>query len=380
MSKHRDPAWRRAAGMGALLALLGCGNSRSQPPDPELHLTDLSIDALAAPRDDNPLIAGEEVRIGLRVRGGSPPYRGTITAVRQGTPLPDSAANPISASFDPDPEKHISAALEMALRARLQTLAPSGVYRLRATVTDARDRSAAIMSEDWTLIGDDATTLPATSAPPLVEVVDVAGRRRESFVRGEAITIRATLPGQRAAEIALHGPDGVELARTRQPLSAAGELSVSIPVPRLARSGAHGLGVTADDGTELWQTIMIAGPPFAPAGKLVVDDLALYGGEDLRAPRAGVLERGELLSAEARVGGGRVAVTGKLGLHTIAGEVVDQVDLGRAEIAHPGPGGRVYIQGQWRVPPAIAPGRYQLQVTVLEGNDVSVRYREVLIR
>jgi hypothetical protein len=268
----------------------------------------------------------------------------------------------------------------MALGAWLHALAPSGVYRLRATVTDARGHSATAMSGDWTLIGNNARILPARSAPPFVEVVDVAGRRRESFVRGEAITIRATLPGQRAAEIALHGPDGVELARTRQPLSASGELSFSIPVPRLARSGAHGLDVIADDGTRLSETIMISSPPFAPAGKLVVDGLALRGGEDLRAPRAGLLERGELVSAEARVGGGRVAVTGKLKLHTTGGELVDQVELGRAEIAHPGPDGRVYIQGQWRVPAAIAPGRYQLQVAVMEGDDVSLRYREVLIR
>jgi hypothetical protein len=169
------------------------------------------------------------------------------------------------------------------------------------------------------------------------------------------------------------------LAESNQPVSPAGELSMPIDIPRLAQVGPHGCAIAADSGARLTAPIDIAGLAFAPAERLLVDALALYGGADKRAPRAGLLQRGEELAVEARVGGGRARVTGTIRLFTIAGEAVSESKLGPADVTQPSPQARVFLQGTWRVPPDIAVGRYQLKVEVTEEDDVSERTREILV-
>lgn len=357
-----------------------CQSGSRQPAAAKLAVQDVSVDALGAPRGDDPLVAGEAVRVGLGVRGGTPPYAATLTAVRIGKPLGPDEVNPLDTDLDPDPASQPSDALDMAFEARLHKAAPSGVYQLKVTITDSRGQTSMGMSRDFTLVGSDALTWPRKVEPPFVEILDAAGRRRRSFVRGERVVIHGRMPGAGQAGIELLGPDGALLARTTQPLSHTGELAFAVDVPRLATAGTHTVRVTSEGTKEaLAEPLEVAGLPFPPAHRLVVDDLALYGGKDLRAPRAGLLERGETLLVETRVGGGRRRVSTRVRLATITGKVVADADLGHAEIARPTPGGRVYIQGTWQVPAQLAPGRYQLLIEALEGDDVSARYREVLV-
>ncbi len=346
-----------------------------------------TIDALSAPRDDNGLVAGEEVRIGLRIRGGKPPFSGEITAVRIARPLGEGEANPISVQFVPQADTskmpgrgaRSSDAIEMALRGQLHARAPSGVYQLRVTVSDAAGHQATRNSRDWRLYGDDADTRPLLDSPPYAMVVDVANRRRKTFVRGENITIRAHLPGQKKATVSLHGPDGALLARTERQLSEAGELAMATAIPRLARVGKHLVKVAGED-IELSETIEVSGLPFAPTAQLLVDFMAFYGGDDLRARRGARFRRGEDIVVEARVGGGKAEVTLTLRLRsTKGGRVLSTAEIGRAKVARPSPGARIFVKGTWRVPDATAPGRYHLQVEATEGEHVSARYREILV-
>lgn len=357
--------------------LLGCTSpnrdaDNDAPSVPAaLHVGDVSIDALGAPRDDNPLIAGEDVRLGARIHGGTPPLALRLEAVLVGA-RPGPVA-PIDARHE-----LTTGAAELALAAPLDMRATSGVYRLRATVTDARGQSATAESGDFTLIGSDAETAPAPAPPPFIEVTDVAGRRRRSFVRGERVTVHAELPGESSARLTLRDPRGVVLATSEQRLTSGG-LRLPIDIPRLAQDGAHEVHVRGTRGTETRAALVVTGMPFAPATELVIDGMSLYGGKDQRARRAGLLTRGEPLTVEIRVGGVRVAASATLRIYTPAGALLSETALGRAELAHPEPRGRVYIQGAWRVPPDITPGRYQLQAEAIENDHVTIRYREVLV-
>lgn len=377
----------------ALLMALGCGSGRSEQA-PALAAVELTLDALAGPRGDEPFIAGETVRVGLRIRGGTPPYRGTLRALRQDRPAGTgkapppqnlSATHPIDLQLDPAIIPELagpgSGALELALQSGLAARAPSGTYRLSATIDDARGRTAQAITRDWQLIGDDAPSLPAqapSTAPAHVVIHDVAGRRRKGFVRGEAVTARALLPGARTAEVAIIDPGGAKLAQGAQRISPAGIMIMPFPIPRLARPGSYGIAIRTDNGLQVLEIMEVIGTPATPAERLVVDAMAIYGGADRRALRSGYFRRGESIDVEMRVGGGKVQVTGIMRLHGPRG-IAGQHSLGRADIADPAPDARIFIRGSWQIPAATRPGRYRLEVEASEGEHVSSRSREILV-
>lgn len=363
---------------------------------PALAVSDLTIDAANEPRDGNGLIAGERARIGLRIAGGQPPYRGVIRSVRIGV-MGDDSPPPIDAEFQPqggvDGQRSAGDQpddIEIGIHAVLARRSRSGVYQLRATVTDSGGRTATAVSGDVRIIGDDAPVLSPPGQARFVEVVDVAGRRRRSFVRGEPVTIRVALPGARDALIRLLDPSGRGLAETRLPVDAAGAVRFPLTVPRLAQLGAHQILVrgvaSAEPGAATEPAslatsgvLQVEGRAWAPAGKLQIDAMAVYGGRDGRAPRAVVLRRGESLTLEARIAGGQKRVSLSVRLSGRAGVVSDE-HLGETLIARPSAMTRVYARGTFTVPEKIAIGRYQLQLQAEEGGLVSMRSREVVIR
>lgn len=366
----------------------------------ELAVADVTVDAADEPRGDNALIAGEKVRIGLRITGGQPPYRGVIRAHKIGARPGDAGVSPIDAEFRPNsqpdsqpkkpPQKQpddqsgdadpLSDAIEVGLHTVLNRQSLSGVYQLRATVTDSAGREATATSGDMQLIGNDADVLPDADQGPHIAIFDVAGRRRRTFVRGEAVTIQIRLPGAREALIKLIDPTGAPMAETSLPMTGDGVVQFPVAIPRLAQIGAHIVAARSRAGSlDATGTLEVTGRPWAPAGKLVIDAMAVYGGRDGRAPRAVILRRGEALEIEARIGGGRQRVELSVRLSGHLG-VVSEKDLGHATIERPSPMRRVFARGSWTVPTGIPVGRYQLQLQAAEGKLVSMRAREVVIR
>lgn len=424
----------------------GEGANRNAPAG-ALAADRLTVDAAQGPRDGNGLIAGERARIGLHITGGRPPYRIHLRAERQGHPLQPEQVPPLDARITPSlpagtsgpsggpsyppsgGSSHPSSggptaqagAREIALQALLDARAPSGIYRVRATVYDRYQAQATAVSEDIPIIGSDAPVRPASSTEPFVEVLDLARRRRRAFVRGERVAIHARLPGAGAmAELAIvHAGPGTEsgtgpvtnaesgfayarlggavlLHATGRPVSADGDLLVPLDIPRLARPGDYHVWVAAARDTHAagtrtpsagtraiiaTGTLRVAGAPFPPVERLTVDDLSIHGGADGRSRRTGRLQRGERLQIEARVGGARAQVTGVVRLRAPNGGLVAESPMGQGpiEITAPAPDARVLLAGTWTVPVSIPPGRYQLQVEIMEGDHVSARYRDVLV-
>lgn len=404
MSNSPRPSQLRWFGLCAALATIACDGQRSDdstrvvPPDERqngsespiraLTVTELTIDAAAQPRDGNGLIAGENARIGLRITGGQPPYRGVIRSQQIGAVSGAGQVMLIDAEFQPDapadgkqtsPDAP-SDAIEIGIRARLDRRALTGVYQVSATVTDATGREATTNSGDVSIIGDDAQVLPAPTRAPYVEVLDAAGRRRRSFVRGEPVAIRVKLPGADQALIALRDPSGILLAETTLPTTASGEVIFPLSVPRLAQLGAHEIIAQGQPRQgRATGALEVQGRSWAPIVQLQIDAMAIYGGRDGQAPRAVILRRGEALVLEARIGGGqqRVGLSVRLSGHV---GVVSEADLGQTPVARPSAMTRIYARGPWTVPEKIPVGRYQMQLQATEGDRVSVRSREVIIR
>lgn len=384
----------------AVAALVACAESSSPVPEkpaPALQVVSLSIDAKHAPRGDAGLIAGEPVRIGIRIHGGEGPYTGRVTASRVGRRTDDRSVAPIDASVRID-NTAADGTLAIATLTTLATNALSGVYRLRAHMTDADGNQTVRHSAEWRLIGNDAALLPAPTGSTFVQFLDVAGRRRSAFVRGERVMVHVRVPSTSASastpvsDVAMEfrDPDGEMLANTRIPLpppersttgdhAAARDLRFPLDVPRLARAGIHTLRFSVGDDPPLIGSLSIAGTPWVKATALVVEAMTIYGGTDRREIRTGRLRMGETLTLEARVGGAlkRVALSVRLSGHL---GVADNRSLGEATIARPHPSHRVFVEGTWQVPTALIPGRYQLQIQAIEEDNVSVRTREVIIQ
>lgn len=386
----------------------------------------ITMDAALGPRDGHSLIAGETARIGLRITGGRPPYRIHLRAERQGRPLQPEQSPPLDARVTPSLPTEPSGpsggptasprTREIALQAILDARAPSGIYRVRATVRDQHEARATSTSEDITIIGSDAPVRPVPVTEPFVEILDLAQRRRRAFVRGERVAIHARLPGAGATadlvivqagldvgpapaearteslESTNTGLGGTVLLRaTGRPLSAGGDLLVALDIPRLARPGDYQVLVAASRARDTHAAgtrqivamgmLRVAGTAFAPVRRLTLDALSIHAGADGRSPRTGRLQRGERLHIEVRVGGARAQITGMVRLRAQDGRMVAESPIGQGpiEITTPAPDARVFLAGTWTIPVTITPGRYQLQAEVVEGEHVSARYRDILV-
>lgn len=358
-----------------------------------IQVVEVSIEPARAPRDQNELIAGEPVRIGMRILGGKPPYRIAVKVVGQGNFAGHPA--PLDDSFELGPQDDSAQGIETAVAGQLNAGALSGVYRLIVTLADAAGSTGRGQSGDVRIIGADAPLMPQSPGgiDPAVEVADIAGRQRQSFIRGEQVTVRARLPKAKTkiatADMVILAPDGAPLAHTRSlPVGESGEVLVPLDIPRLLAPGTYGLAFRAGSGELATGALRVVGEPFPPAASVTVDRFAIYGGNDGRAVRTSTLRRGEKVTIEARVGGIRKRAALALRLHGRRG-VVAEAELGQAEplaipgsgqaMSRPAPGGRVYILGTWRVPDNLGPGPYQLEVEATEEQHVSTRIRQVIL-
>lgn len=366
----------------ATAALLGvasspaCNRDRGSKLEPSdltpPRIVELSIDAANRPRDGGPLIAGEEARVELRIHGGAPPYQITLRA------RPDGAGAPaLEAHTEVRPDEPNAGGVEVATRASIEPAAASGSYRLEVEVADRTGARAHAAPQSFSVIGAGAALLPAPEAVPFVDITDAGGRRRASFIRGEELSLHAQLaqPAPTKATVRVRDPAG-ELVGERNdlPVDADGNLSLSFPVPRLARAGTYEVEVTADSAPPLRGRLAVDGPAFPPATRLVVDDLHIRGGADGRSLRRGRLRRGETVLIEARVGGARNAPVAILRLPDGS-----ETEISSASVASPAPDKRIFLRGQWRVPGTMPAGRSRLELEVTDGDDVSTRYRDVLI-
>jgi len=355
---------------------MGCGRERHSETesraDTPPRILDLSIDAANQPRDGGPLIAGESVRIGMRIRHGRAPYRVSVTSTTAGAGEPV-----IDASLEVAPKQATAAGVEVAMRTAIAARASAGRYRLEATIVDAAGARATAVTDELTIVGEGATILPAPKASPFVDITDAGGRRRASFVRGELLSVRARF-GKTAATVGsvrIRDPFGDMIAESSDlKLAKDGQLSLVFYVPRLARPGDYAVEVSAGGEPPAQASLRVESPPFPAVDRLTIDDLRLWGGEDRRAPRRGRLTRGELLLVEVRVGG---ALSDPVAVLRLPGG--ESFEIGHAKVGAPAPDRRLFVRGEWRIPSTLPTGRARIEIEVTDGNHVSTLYREVLI-
>jgi hypothetical protein len=328
------------------------------------------VDAARAPRDGGALIAGEAIRVGMRITGGAPPYRVSMSE-------PAIRAEPAEVPAQSN------TGVELAIGGVLSPDTSSGTHRLIVTVTDTAGATATTNSPAFDLIGEGAELEKRSGGvpPPYVEITDAASRRRKTFVRGETVTVTATLGRGVSGPVSLafRAPDKTILTRAKRLKIRKGAVSVPINVPRLAIAGDYWLEFKAGY-ISVSVPLRVRGEPFAAVAKLTVDELLLRGGTDLRAARPGELTRGETLEIEARIGGAKRSVAATLRLRDNRGKLIEEVALGTSDVAAASASARVYVGGEWQVPASIPSGRYQIEIEVTEQDDVSARFREVHIR
>ncbi len=339
---------------------------RPAPPSQPLALRDISVGPAIARRDSGVLIAGEKVRVGFRVRGGRPPYRVALTA------------EPLKGALTLAPEADSAFGVEAAVQLDLDARVASGTYPIPIRVHDAN--GAEVVDEvTITVAGDSETDLPMPEHAPWVTVVDVAGRRRAGYYRGEQVAIRGDLgdsPGE--VLVTITEPGGALLASSPATLERGKPFEMRMGLPRLSRPGRYVIVVTQGK-TVARSALTILGEPYPPMDKLAIDKLALWGGTDQRTDRKARLIRGETMLVEARFGGWKQEVRGRLHLRDANGKLVVKAGLGSARPDAPRPDARALLARRWTVPKAIARGRYTVEVELQEGDDVSSTFREVLI-
>lgn len=372
--------FRTAIALATLAAALpGCRKESAPAPSGDDAATTLAAEWLdvspaASPASDRPRIAGEPLRVELRVTGGAPPYRIELRAP------PTGPAAAITASMVAAPEEDDAAAVVVAGEVALAAAAPSGPLRIRATITDADERTTAVDSAPQEILGAGAAERPAPDAPPFAQALDAGGRRRARFVRGEILAIEARFAAdQERATVRLRAAGGDELARWEDHPLDRGALRFPLQVPPLALPGDY-LVELESSGVTARLPLTIEGAPFPPLASLRIDELVLTAGEDGRSPRAGRLGRGETVRVRARVGAVRREVSGVLRLRGRDGAVVLERTLGTARPIAVHPSARVYLVGAAPIEPELPPGRYMIEVEVSEDDGVSTIHREVRLR
>lgn len=361
--------------IAAVLLALSCRENESSPPrasksERALRVEILDVDAALRPRGDRPLIAGEALRLALRISGESPPYEVKVIT-SSGDPRLAEGTTRIG---DAQSETPVESALELPLHREV----PSGHYGLAVHVSSAKGAGLA-RSEPFEVVGTGAELLPEPAAPPFLEVVDVAGRRRKEFFAGESLRVRARFDGDTRVAVGIIADDDRPfMARASYQLDS-GVLDMPLSIPRLARPGHYEVAV-ASKKHEVTSPLVVTGKPFPPAGKLGVDALTLYGGPDHRTRRKGILTRGEPLRIEARVAGAKKKVKLLVRLRTRTGSVASENDLAAVDVRDADPRARFFATGSWTVPSSLRPGRHTLEIEILEGDHVATLYREVLVR
>jgi hypothetical protein len=361
------------ASVAAFAAALAC-SSRDEQPEPEpkspttLPAEIVDLDSALAPRGDYPLIAGEPVRLVLSIGGGTPPFDVKVIT-SSGDPALAQGGTTIDQGDPP---------LEAALELPLSPAVKSGHYGLAVQVSSASG-SANLRSEPFEVIGADAPQFKPPQEPPFLQVVDVAGRARQSFYPGEALRVVARFKSPGKVAVGIVASDETELIPRTSFELQSNELDMPLTVPRLIEPGSYGVAVVSDSERAV-APLNVAGKPFPPAGKLGIDGFTLYGGDDLRTPRRGILKRGEKLRVEARVAGGKSEVSLTLRLRTRRGKLVVDQKLVTTDVRNPDPRARFFTAGTWTIPPTLKPGRHMLEVEVIEGDDVATLYREILLR
>lgn len=347
---------------GLLLTLLACSNRTTDDGPapsaaPALEVSGLEIDVAREPGDGRPFVAGERVRLGLRVDGGRPPY----------TVATSGAVTPASIALD------VAESAEAALAGHIDPSTVSGSREVVVEVTDSAGNRATAS------VAIEVLPVQITGAPASMELVDTAGRVRERFHWGEEVTVRARLAGGTRARLRLWDERGQQLGGAADLAVVGGAVEVPIAIPRLAASGTYGVEVDSESGARVRAVFEVVGQSAAPVESLTVERLVLRGGTDGRATRAGVIRRGERLAIEARVGGAREQVRGVVRARR-GGSVVIESALPAVRPARIAPTARVLVTGSWDVPKDLPPGRVQLEIEVTEGDLVSAIHRDVLVR
>lgn len=339
---------------------------RPAPPSQPLVLRDVTVGPAIARRDSGVIIAGEKVRVGFRVRGGRPPYRVELLA------------EPLKGELTLAPKKDTAFGVEAALQTVVDPRVASGTYPIPIRVRDAN--GAEVVDEvTVTVVGDSATERPLPDQAPWVTVVDIAGRQRGGFYRGEQVTILGDLGGMAGeATFTITEPDGTRLVSSAAALEKDEHFEMAMGIPRLARPGDYIVEVSHGK-TVARGTLTVFGEPYPPMQKLTIDKLALWGGSDQRTDRKARLIRGETMLVEARFGGWKKQVRGRLRLRDDKGKEIVKTGLGAARPAAPHPDARALLAARWTVPANIERGRFTVEVELREGDHVSSITREVLI-
>jgi hypothetical protein len=356
----------------ALVATLQC-KGKGEPETktgPKLHLEILSLDTSAAPRDGRPFIAGEDARITLKVEGGQPPYDLQL-ATSLGMPTLVNASTRV--------ETTIAEAIEVAMDLRLSSEVPSGSYGLLLRVTDQQGIGASVRSEPFEVKGNDTAQSPLDLSPLQFQILDIAGRRRDSFYQGEAIRLQARVEVGAQVSVAILAEDERAFMPMQRYEATSPIFVLDLRIPRLARIGSYRVQVS-DAKSETSVPLRVIGTKFKDAKTPVLEELSLFGGKDQRVPRRASLLRAEPLRIEARVGGIKSRAQSSLRLRTRTGQVVARAELGEIVPSDLHPAARTLLSAAWTPRATLSRGRHTLEIEVIEGDELATIYREVVLR
>ena len=364
--------------LSGVVAGVGCQNTENRAAQPPpVKIESLYVDAARAPRDSEPLIAGEPVRIETTIINGTGPFtlwvRSTRRDIQLGSAPPDE---PPAIDARTTARSTTGNSVTIALSAESSPRSPSGLHQVVLTVADTANRRAT-RAVNVTFIGADAPRRPPAMPNQRVKIMDVAHRERIEFVRGEQILVQADeLAVNQPAQLVIFEPRGPIVASlTLTPRTASVEHHFDIP--RLAHPGNYRVRLN-DKSRTLEGEFRVRGARYKPVTTPVIDNVSLWGGTDRRSPRIQALQRGEHLLIEARVGGVQDTARATVRLKTRT-RVVHESVLAKGSPAIAGPETRFFLAGPWRVPTTILPGNYTLKVEVEETDNVASRLRELRI-
>ncbi len=361
--------------LGVLLALALTLQCKAQAePDtetgPKLQLEILSLDTSAGPRDGRPFIAGEDARITIKVEGGNPPYDLQV-ATSMGAPTLANASTRV--------ETTAVDAIEVAMDLHLSSAVPSGSYGLLLRVTDQDGIGASVRTEPFDVQGNDTPETAVDLSPLHLQVLDVGGRRRESFFQGEKIRLQAQVASGTQVSVAIVAADDRPFMPLQRYEATSPLFALDLRIPRLARVGQYRIQV-ALQGSQSSVPLHVVGKKFKSTTVPVLEELSLLGGKDLHVPRAASLLRGEALRIEARVGGVQSSARVVLRLRNWTRQVVVHAELSEIVPSDFHPAARTLLSAEWTPPTTLSLGRHMLEIEVMEGDRLATLYREIEIR
>ena len=369
-----------------LATMFACGKEPTQEIKPPLSsssalsITEVWLDAANSPRGDYPLIAGEPILFGFRIRGGEPPYK--VNVHSQHTQK-DSTPAPLHAQLTVEPENADSKGLEVGAAGAIESLSISGAYSVEVSATDANNKEAKSTPIKFSVVGvnEQFSLKRGANNKKSIHVVDAMEKRRTAYFPGERIQVRAFNIPTAKTSATLTIEKSKKKVLKRESLTDHGNgLRIPIDLPRELRGGIYIATIRFSRGRrqEFVSTeFEIKTPPPETTKKMRARSMSILGGAKLRAPRGAILRRKEQLVAETEVLDARTAPSGQMVIRRPdRGEILRKdLTLSNWNSSF----ARVFLKTDFSIPENAPKGKAIIEIRITEGRNISSLFREIQI-